>query len=98
MGFSGAPLLHNFVMLITMPNLEASGIQNTNLLNTIFLFIFTILALAFINDSPRNLILQNEAQKAFEILYKIGDKDLFTYERKMKIIKEIKIHNDFNLY
>jgi MFS family permease len=50
----------------------------------------------FLVDSPRNLILQNKENEAFQILYKFKERNFFDPQTKLKIINEIKEGENLN--
>jgi len=72
-----------------------SPVLDPNKFHLIFLymavpnFIITFIYIFFLEDSPRNLILNNDEDHGFEILESIAQKNI-TEEEKLRILKEVK--------
>jgi MFS family permease len=70
-GFSLGFVLIYLIMLLAMPQLEASGLTATILYIALIELIVFVTSVLFMDDSPRNLILRDEENKAFKIIEKI---------------------------
>jgi hypothetical protein len=77
-----------FTMLIVMPNLETNKVKPTLFIISLLPLIILIINGIFLEDSPRNLILQRQNEKAFEILEEYNGEKLNETE-KNTIINEV---------
>jgi len=80
-----------FIMVIylVMPKLEPPKVMIINYYTAIPSFIMFFLYFFFLNDSPRNLIINDEYDQAFEILERIAGRSL-SEEEKIRLIEEVK--------
>jgi MFS family permease len=89
------------IMLFAMPQLEASGLTSTILCVALLELIVFVSSLLFMEDSPRNLILRDEENEAYNIIEKIIGHRLEASEKE-SIIRNIKsglnseLSNDIN--
>jgi MFS family permease len=83
LGFDIGVLLLLLLMLLIMPGLEKYKYSETILYSSI-LSVFSFFLLFFIKDSPRNLLINGEEQKAFDILNCLNRKELT--EQEMEVI------------
>lgn len=83
------------IQLMTMPHMEAEGIQHTFLIINIPIFIGLLILIIFLRDSPRNLILHGEEEGAFLILIKFKESSFFTKEEREQIIREVKNESNY---
>jgi sugar phosphate permease len=84
-GYNLGQLLISLSMMLMMPNMEVSGISHCYIFFAAISFLVFVVCIFLFHDSPRNLIICGEDEKAFEILYKIKERSYFTSEIKYKI-------------
>jgi MFS family permease len=89
LGFTTGILYNLFLMWIIMPNLERYLFPNTMLISSGLSILVFIVVLVLIKDSPRNLLLNGDNKKAFEILEYLHGKPL-TDEEKQELQNESK--------
>ena len=82
-------LLNGIIMYFEMPNLEMSKIKKTLMTLTIFPLISFLVNIFLLTDSPRNLILNNQKEKAFAILQSMNKKIELTSETKQKVLNDV---------
>ena len=79
-------------MYFEMPNLEMSKIKKTLMTLTIFPLISFLVNIFLLTDSPRNLIVNNQKEKAFAILQSMNKKiEEYLFEDIPIFRKEYKI-------
>ena len=74
-----------------MPNYEEKKLRLTLLVYLIFPIIGSIVHYFTLYDSPRNLIVNGEKEKAFTILKDMNNGKELTEEEKLKIVNEVNI-------
>ena len=89
-GYSLGQLFPNLIMLATMPNYDPKGIPKTLFICSTMFIISIIVFLFILEDSPRNYILNGEDQKAFKILEKMKEGEIFTEREKRSVIRGVK--------
>jgi AAHS family 4-hydroxybenzoate transporter-like MFS transporter len=92
-GFKLGALFNIFLMLFIMPNNETTMYQETVLYSSSLSIFALIMTILFLNDSPRNLILIGDADKAFKILTKLNRGVELTEEQKEQILNEAKTND-----
>jgi AAHS family benzoate transporter-like MFS transporter len=82
LGFTFGQLLNLVLMLIIMPNNEVNKYQETILYTSALSIVTFLLVLILLNDSPRNLLLTGDTEKAYLILDKLNGQPLTEAERE----------------
>jgi len=77
------------VVYLVMPDLAADKTLDVLFYISFPSMITAIIYFMFLKDSPRNLIINDRTEEAFEILRNIGDAEL-TQEEKQKVVTEVK--------
>ena len=84
-------LIQILIVLMIMPNYEEKKLRLTLLVYLIFPLIGSIVHYFTLYDSPRNLIVNGEKEKAFKILKDMNNGKELTEEEKLKIVNEVNI-------
>ena len=94
-GYAIGQFTPNIIMLYTMPNLDASGVTQTHLINSIINLVLFLIICVFFQDSPRNLILNGNEREAIYILSKMTKKDdnSFSPYVQAELISQVKDSN-----
>ena len=87
--FTLGVFLMGIIMRCEMPNLEISKVKRVFMILTIFPLLSLILNLIFVSDSPRNLILNKQREKAFSILRSMNHDVELSIEQKRNAINEV---------
>lgn len=92
-GVSIGGLVIACIFLIFMPNLEPENIQFTLLMSSILIFLIFIFISAATQDSPRNLLLNNDDEEGLKILElmngeKLSESDKNKIKNEISIIKQ----------
>lgn len=82
-------LFNGIIAYCQMPNLEMSKIKKVLTILTIFPFLSFLVNLFLLTDSPRNLMLNNQTNKAFQILKNINKEREILTEEKQAMISEV---------
>lgn len=82
-------LLNGIIMYFEMPHLEMSKIKRTLMILTIFPLISFLVNMFLLADSPRNLILNNQKEKAFDILKSMNKSIELTFEEKKRVVNDV---------
>jgi putative MFS transporter len=98
-GYNIGQVIPNLIMLGTMPNYETEGITLTLVISSLIILLFAIIAVIFVKDSPRNLILHEHPEMGFEILGKMTPAGHLSEEEKRIIERELKdgVNKNINL-
>lgn len=82
-------VLNGVIAYCEMPNLEMSKTKKVLTILTIFPFLSFLVNVIFLTDSPRNLMLNNQFDKAFKILKSINKEREISTEQKQVMISEV---------
>lgn len=91
--FSISPTIFLIIMMIYMPDLEASKIEGLLLITASFPAICLIYNLIFFTDSPRSFILRGQEKEAIKILEIMNGKQI-SKEDKKKLVEEITLNSN----
>lgn len=88
--FLGLGLLFSGIIIYCqMPNLEISKMKTVLMIQTVFSIIAFLWNCFFLHDSPRNLIINNNKEKAFDILKSMNKGIELSREEKKAVVEEI---------
>ena len=88
--FSVANIFLIYIVMILMPNFQSFQLKKVLLISEIIPIISFLINIFTLYDSPRHLIINNEYDKAFEILENMNNNEKFTEDDKISIINDIK--------
>ena len=88
--FSVANLFLIYIVMILMPNFQSFQLKKVLLISEIIPIISFLINIFTLYDSPRHLIINNEYDKAFQILENMNNNEKFTEDEKISIINDIK--------
>ena len=94
-------VIEGTIAILIMPNLNENKLKNVLITCSIFNIAVVILNFLFLKDSPRNLLLNNKKEEAFEILNNINKSPLKDEDRqKIESIykKEYNNSNDISVF
>ena len=88
--FSVANIFLIYIVMILMPNFQSFQLKKVLLISEIIPIISFLINIFTLYDSPRHLIINNEYDKAFQILENMNNNEKFTEDEKISIINDIK--------
>jgi MFS family permease len=88
-GIAPGQLVILVIMMYVMPNMEVAQFSKTILISSVWSISVFFICLLLMKDSPRNLIVNDQYEEAYETLAKFKGDEL-TQEEKQELVKEVK--------